>query len=186
MVGCEAPDVVPASAQGQGQSDEQTIQEGDVLKVAFPGAPNLTPETQEVRLDGRITLPIIGEEVVAGKTPSALEEELSKKYASQILSNEVVVTIVSSSAAYFVSGEVLHPGKITPNRQISALEAIMEAGGFITDQADTKAVVVIRKENGHTQNYTLNLQLVLDGKSNKPFYLKPFDIVYVPRKFSIF
>jgi protein involved in polysaccharide export with SLBB domain len=186
LVGCEATVSAPPATQGAAQSDEQTIQEGDVLKVEFPGAPNLATESQEVRRDGRISLPIIGEEIVAGKTPNELGAELTKKYASQIVSSEVVVNIVSSSAAFFVSGEVLHPGKITPNRPITALEAVMEAGGFITDQADTRAVVVIRKENGHTRNYALNLQDVLDGRVNTQFYLKPFDIVYVPKKFTLF
>jgi polysaccharide export outer membrane protein len=184
--GCEAPNTSAPLAANVTQPDEQTLQEGDVIKVSFPGTPTLQAEPQTVRLDGRVTLPILGEVVVRGETPSALEKELSKRYANQLLSNEVVVTVVSSSAAYFVSGEVLRPGKITPDRPISALEAIMEAGGFNTDQADTKAVVVIRKENGVTHNYTLNLQLVLDGKDNKQFFLKPFDIVYVPRKFSMF
>jgi len=184
--GCEAPNTSAPITANVTQPDEQTLQEGDVIKVSFPGTPTLQAEPQTVRLDGRVTLPILGEVVVRGETPSALEKELSKKYANQLLSNEVVVTVVSSSAAYFVSGEVLRPGKITPDRPISALEAIMEAGGFNTDQADTKAVVVIRKENGVTHNYTLNLQLVLDGKDNKQFFLKPFDIVYVPRKFSMF
>jgi polysaccharide export outer membrane protein len=184
--GCEAPSTSAPLAANVTQPDEQTLQEGDVIKVSFPGTPTLQAEPQTVRLDGRVTLPILGEVVVRGETPSALEKELSKRYANQLLSNEVVVTVVSSSAAYFVSGEVLRPGKITPDRPISALEAIMEAGGFNTDQADTKAVVVIRKENGVTHNYTLNLQLVLDGKDNKQFFLKPFDIVYVPRKFSMF
>jgi protein involved in polysaccharide export with SLBB domain len=62
----------------------------------------------------------------------------------------------------------------------------MEAGGFDEAKANTKAVTVIRNEGGRTKNYTVNLQLVLDGKENEPFYLQPSDIVRVPEKFSWF
>jgi polysaccharide export outer membrane protein len=142
--------------------------------------------SEEIRNDGRITLPLIGEVVASNKTPNQFEKELSKLYAPQLVSSDVTVTLESSSAAYFVTGEVLRPGKITPNRPVSALEAIMEAGGFISDKADTTAVVIIRNENGHTKNYTVNLKRVLEGRDSDPFMLKPFDIVSVPQKLSIF
>jgi len=62
----------------------------------------------------------------------------------------------------------------------------MEAGGFDNTKADTKAVVVIRKEGAGTKNYTLNLQLVLEGKSGESFYLRRSDIIFVPERFSWF
>jgi polysaccharide export outer membrane protein len=191
MTGCDAnlaTRTAQSSALGAaaGQSEELTIREGDTLKVSFPGAPNLDT-TQLVRRDGRITLPIIGEMKVTGFKPADLEKDLVKLYSSQLQSKEVNVTVVSSTFAVFVSGAVLHPGKITSDRPISALEAIMEAGGFDNVRADMKAVVVIRQgEDGRTKNYTLNLKLVLEGKNNEPFYLKPSDIVVVPEKFSWF
>ena len=67
-----------------------------------------------------------------------------------------------------------------------SIDAIMEAGGFDKTKADMRAVVVVRQENGQTTNYTLNLQQVLEGTQKNPFYLKPFDTVYVPDKFSWF
>lgn len=62
----------------------------------------------------------------------------------------------------------------------------MEAGGFDYTKANQRAVIVIRHEEGQVKNYTLNLNLVLQGKPSIPFYLKPSDIVYVPEKFSWF
>jgi polysaccharide export outer membrane protein len=161
------------------------LREGDTLKISFPGAPNLDT-TQQVRLDGRITLSMVGEVMAAGRTPGGLEKELLKVYSSQLLSKEVTVTVVSSSISVFVTGAVIHPGKVVSDHPISALEAVMEAGGFDSAKADMKAVVVIRKEGARTQNYTLNLKLVLEGKQNEQFNLKPSDIVYVPEKFSWF
>jgi len=191
LTGCQSSPVVPSAEQASLQAeagrapDVQTVREGDVLKISFPGAPNLDT-TQQVRRDGRITLSMVGEFRAAGLTPSDLEKELVKVYSSQLVSKEVTVTVVSSSFSVFVTGAVVRPGKIVSDRPLTALEAIMEAGGFDPTKADMKGVVVIRNEDGGTRNYALNLKLVLEGKSNSPFYLKPSDIVYVPTRFSWF
>jgi polysaccharide biosynthesis/export protein len=183
--GCQAPtSAIPAQAQ-QNQQEAQTISAGDVLKIEFPGTPTLDT-TQQVRRDGRVSLSIIGEVVVTGMTPADLEKDLAKRYSGQLLSSEVNVTVVSSSYSVFVTGAVLRPGKIQPDHPISALEAIMEAGGFDSTKADMEDVTVIRQENGGTKNYSLNLKNIIDGKSSESFYLKPSDIVFVKEKFSWF
>jgi polysaccharide export outer membrane protein len=183
--GCQESASVMSAQESQKQPETQTISAGDVLKVAFPGTPNLDT-TQQVRRDGRVSLSIIGEVVVAGMTPTDLEKDLAKRYSGQLLSNEVNVTIVSSSFSVFVTGAVLRPGKLQPDHPMTALEAIMEAGGFDSNKADMEDVTVIRQENGGTHNYILDLKKVVDGKSSESFYLKPSDIVFVKEKFSWF
>jgi protein involved in polysaccharide export with SLBB domain len=94
--------------------------------------------------------------------------------------------VVSSTFTIFVSGAVVKPGKVVADHPLSALEAVMEAGGFDATKADMKAVVITRQEAGQYKNYTVDLKQVLEGKQSEPFYLKPSDIVYVPEKFSWF
>jgi len=86
----------------------------------------------------------------------------------------------------FVTGEVLHPGKILSDHPITALEAVMEAGGFNYNTANLKAVKIVRNKNGVMEHYTVNLKAVLAGDATKPFYLEPQDIVYVSERFSVF
>jgi protein involved in polysaccharide export with SLBB domain len=124
--------------------------------------------------------------MVAGKSPAEIEKDLITRYGSQLVSKEVTVTVVSASFPVYVTGSVLHPGKIISNRPISALEAIMEAGGVNHASANLKAVAVIRYEGQQAQHFTLNLKDVLHGGKGEPFYLKPSDIVYVPEKFTWF
>ncbi|HEY1847818.1 MAG TPA: polysaccharide biosynthesis/export family protein [Opitutaceae bacterium] len=163
----------------------QTLRAGDVIKVAFPGSPSLD-STQTIRPDGRITMQQVGEVKAAGETPSDLEKELLQKYSSLIVSKEISVSVVSATFPVFVSGAVIKPGKVESDHPITALQAVMEAGGFDSSKADTKSVVVIRQLDGQSKNFTLNLQKVLDGKSGESFYLRASDIVYVPEKFSWF
>lgn len=156
-----------------------------MLKITFPSVPGMDT-TQQVRQDGRITLPILGEFVVAGKSTEGLSKELLELYATQLISKEVNVTLVSSNYTLYVTGAVLRPGKIVTDRRITAFDAIMEAGGFDKARADLKAVVVVRQEDGQTKSYTVNLQPVLNDSQSSPFYLKAFDTVYVPEKFTWF
>ncbi len=185
FAGCETPPPPSPITAADKTPEVLTIRAGDVLKIAFPGAPNLDTQ-QQVRRDGRITMPLGGEVVAAGMTPGALEQELVKTYASQLVSKEVSVTVVSSSFSVFVSGSVIRPGKVVSDHPIAVLEAIMEAGGFDNTKADMRAVVVTRQENGQYRNYTVDLKQVLEGKQSEPFYLKPGDVVYVPTRFSWF
>lgn len=167
------------------RSEALMLREGDVLKISFPGSPSLDT-TQTIRRDGKITLQLAGEITATGIAPSDLEKEIAKAYGSQLISKEVTVTVVSSSIPVFVTGSVLRPQKVVSDHPISALEAIMEAGGFDYAKANLKDVRVIRYENGRQHTYILNLKLVMQGKQSNQFYLKPFDIIYVPERFSMF
>ena len=187
FTGCQTPGpkFKGAGAPSANPPEAITLREGDVLKITFPGAPNLDT-TQAIRADGKLVLPVVGEITVAGMTPAELEKDLINRYSSQLLSKEVRVAVESSSFVVYVTGAVLRPGKISSNHSLSALEAIMEAGGPDYDKANLKAVKVIRHEDGQAKSYTVNLKLEMQGKPGVPFPLKPSDIIYVPEKFSWF
>jgi len=174
-----------APKDGARASNAIVLREGDVVKVVFPAAPNLNT-TQQIRRDGKIALPLVGELTAAGATLTELEGAILKLYASQLVSKEVNVTLESSFFPVFVTGAVVRPGKIMADRPLTALEAIMEAGGFDYIKANLKAVLVIRHEEGQVKHFRLNLKLPLQGKPSEPFNLKPSDIVYVPERFSFF
>jgi polysaccharide export outer membrane protein len=162
------------------------LREGDSVKIAFPGAPNLDT-TQQVRRDGKITLSLGGEIVAAGKTPAEIEKEILNLHGKQLAVQQVVVTVTSSAYPIYVSGTVLRPGKILADRPMTVLEAIMEAGGFDIAKANLKKVTVLREFEGQTMSYTIDMRKYLEGdKGAKPFYLKPADKIHVPQKFNWF
>jgi polysaccharide biosynthesis/export protein len=170
---------------GSIHSEALILREGDTLKISFPGSPNLDT-TQQIRRDGKITLQLVGEITATEITPTDLEKKIADTYGSQLVTKEVSVTVISSSIPVFVDGAVLHPQKVMSDHPITVLEAIMEAGGFDYSRANMKDVRVIRYENGSEHTYILNLKAVLDGKPSEPFYLKPYDIIHVPERFSMF
>ena len=189
FTGCDTMptgDVAPTKAQlDRPHAESITLREGDVLKITFPGSPNLDT-AQPIRRDGKLNLPLIGEVDAAGMSPAALQDKLVAAYASQISTKEVIVQVQSSTFPVFVSGAVIHPGKVLSDHPLTALEAVMEAGGFNYDSANMKDVRVVREENGVFKHFNLNLKAVLQGKETKPFYLEPNDIIFVPERLSPF
>jgi polysaccharide biosynthesis/export protein len=173
------------SGSSSSQQQPTILRQGDTIKISFPGAANLD-ETEQIRLDGKISLALVGDVQAAGLTPGQLQQYLVKVYAPQISSSDVTVAIESSSFPVFVTGCVLSPGRVLSNQPITALEAIMEAGGFDYARANLKNIHVIRRENDTSQSYVLNLKTVLNGDEKNDFFLQPNDIVYVPEKFSWF
>ena len=152
---------------------------GDDVEVSVFGVPDLNT-AQKIRPDGNISAKLFGDIVAAGKTPSDLRDELMKLYASQIQVKAITV-IARSSAAVYVTGAVGRPGKVEYLRPMTALEAIMEAGGF-----DYKAgarpgkVRVVRTEDNEAKSFPLDFNEILTKGGHAPVYLKPFDTVYVP------
>lgn len=181
-----APAITNALASTNAPTTEgMVLREGDTIRISFPGAPSLDT-LQKIQPDGKIGLKLIGEVQAAGLTPSALEKELIRSYGSQLQTKEISVTVESSAYPVYLTGAVLRPGKILLDRPATALEAIMEAGGFDYAKAKLKKVTVIRHENGRTEHFILDMRGILQAKKTEQFNLKPSDIIYVPERFNWF
>jgi polysaccharide biosynthesis/export protein len=184
VTGCRTADTPPALTQSAATAMAEhavRLNPGDVVQVTFPGAPQMNT-TERVRLDGKILMPLIKEIQAAGKTPVELQADLVKAYEKDLQVKEVVVIVNSTSASVFISGAVNRPGKIAMERPMTVLDAIMEAGGFDPKRANIKKVSVIRQESNRYKSFTLDLKPVLKRKDVAPFYLQPFDIIFVPEK----
>lgn len=183
--GCHTPKTTALSADNMNPTPAMYITQGDVLDITFPGASNLSGQ-HKVGPDGTITMPIVGQVVANGKTPNQLREELLKLYDKELQDKEILVSIGSSANIIYVIGAVLRPGRVPLDRPLTALEAIMEAGGYMTQAANLKKITVIRYEGNQNHIYQLNLEPILTGGPVPPFFLKPKDIVNVPVKVEWF
>jgi len=160
------------------------ISAGDILDITFSGATNFNG-ARRVGPEGSIAMPIIGQIQASGKTVSEVESELEKAYSKELQDSDVVVNLAGSSTVVYVSGSVMRPGRVVLDRPLTALEAILEAGGFAPD-ANLKRVSVIRYEGTDNTTFDLNLEPVYTGGPVPPFYLKPRDVVNVARKIQWF
>lgn len=160
---------------------DYTFSPGDSIDVKFFYTPELN-EIQDVRPDGKIALQLIGEVTAAGKTPAQLRLLLGKLYTPHLKDPEISVIVRSfSNQRVYVGGQVMRPGTIEVSGRITALEAIMQAGGVDYREAQVRNVVVIRHYKGTRYGYMLNMEPIMEGKESRPFFLEAKDIVYIPR-----
>jgi polysaccharide export outer membrane protein len=180
-IGCrtvKAPDLDPALYE---PDDRVELAAGDELEVKFFYAPTLN-EVQKIRTDGKVSLSLVGEVRAAGLTPGELEKDLVGRYATLVEKPALSVNLkTQNSRSVYVGGAVGEPGQIEMTPRFTILQAVMKAGGFDMDTAEVRRVVVIRQEKGKYAGYPVDLENVLRGDAGRPFYLKPQDVVFVPR-----
>ena len=170
---------VPAPAP---TDQEYKIQVGDQLDIKFFYNAELN-EQVIVRPDGRISLQLVQEVVAIGLTPIELTKVLVEKYSGD-LQKPVITVIVRSFGAQkiYVDGEVYKPGMFPILGNLTALQAIAQAGGM-KETAQVSEVLIIRRGAGNRpMAFPVNLDKALDGTDmSQDIALAPFDIVFVPR-----
>ena len=172
--------VLPAQANPATVS-RMTLHSGDTIDIQFAYAGQFN-QTQTVRPDGKLELQLLGEVAAQGKTVQELRAELMKRYAYNLKHPQLAIFVRGLYGwRVFVSGEVTKPGPVDMPGNLTALQAVILAGGFIGDTAEKRNVIVIRNESGHLAGMKLDFKGTLDGTGGAPFYLQPQDIVYVPR-----
>jgi protein involved in polysaccharide export with SLBB domain len=190
LAGCHSSDDAYDAAMASSAADYQAgtpdystnyLQQGDVVSITFRYSTNFNT-LQRIGLDGTLNLDVAGQVKAVGKTVLQLQGELTTLYQSEAKGDPITIKVVNPEAVVYVVGEVTRPGKIPIERPLTALEAIMEAGGYDPLQANLAGVSVLRVEKGRQRTYAINVKRVIDGKDDTVFYLKPFDIVRVPAK----
>jgi polysaccharide export outer membrane protein len=151
----------------------------DIIEVFVYKETELSP-TVVVRPDGKISLPLIGELAVSGKTAVELQKEIAQKL-TQYISTPTVNVIVKevNSAKVSVLGEVKTPGMYKIKDRATILDAVALAGGF-TEYAKRDKVTLIRVEpNGQQHRIQLNVDDQIKGRKGDLSYILPYDKIYV-------
>ena len=160
---------------------EYRVQPADELDIKFFFNPELN-ETVFVRPDGKISLQLIDDVQAAGLTPSELDQKLTQLYAQELRKPEVTVIVKSfMGQRVYVGGEVGTPGLINLAAGMTALQAVINAGGFL-DTAKPDGVIVIRKGPDNSPiPIEVDLKAAIDGATEGNILLQPSDVVYVPK-----
>ncbi len=152
----------------------------DVIEVSVWKEPDFSREVV-VRPDGKISLPALGDVQAEGLSPAALTEQLQEALAQYIKSPKVsiIVSTINSKKVY-VLGQVRTPGVFPLQSDMTALQAIAQAGGF-TEWAKKGDVILLRKTGEGDQRIVINLRKVIKGsKGGEDVRLQPGDKIIVP------
>ena len=175
--GCQTP--LPPLPNPPGPNTAVRLSPGDALKFSFAEESDLD-QTQKIRRDGKVSLPLIGEVTAAGKRVIDFQHELISRYESHLDNPEVLVTLENGTASVIVSGFANNPGKIDFDRPTTVYQAIMEAGG-VSDYGSLSNIHLTRIINGVQRTETINLRPTIRGKPTKPKYVQDGDVIYISR-----
>jgi len=162
-------------------NDSFVIGNDDLLAINVWKEPDLS-RSIPVRLDGRISLPLVGELQAAGRTPLQLEQDIAAKLHNFIAEPEVTVMVEQTNSEKFnILGQVVRPGSYSLTIATTVLDAIAAAGGF-RDFAKQKGVYVLRQNpNGVESRLAFNYKEVIKGKNpEQNVKLEPHDTIVVP------
>lgn len=128
-----------------------------------------------VKQNGEITMPVLGEIMVEGKTIEEATRHIGTQVEEYLIGATVLIKLVNFS--FSVLGEVGSPGKyyVYDNR-VSILDAIATAGD-LTDFGKRNITIVRQTDQGATFG-SINLNDASTLTSDY-YYLQPNDIVYV-------
>jgi len=179
-LGCASPSDKIVSAPRPLDLGEYRIQPGDEIEIYFALNPELSVNTL-VRPDGKVSLQLIGEVVAEGRSPSEFGEQLRNAYSSELRDPEVSVNVLSMAARVYVDGQIGKPGEYVWTSDITAMQAIARAGGFLETANSDHFVVLRRGADGAQQVIDIDLDAAKSGQGqSRDVFLAPYDLVLVP------
>lgn len=138
----------------------------DVLRINVWKDADLSAEVQ-VRPDGKITLPLVGEVEVEGKTTEQVRELIVGRMSQFVDGSKAVVTVaVAQPNSYYftVSGNVAHPGRYVSGAYVTVLEALALAGEP-TPYASPQNITILRSERGgKTRKIPVNYDALVSAR----------------------
>jgi polysaccharide export outer membrane protein len=173
----------PGGAEA-GEEDSRTayvVGAGDVLNLFVWKEPELTRDLT-VRIDGQISVPLLGDVLAAGKSTEALGSELREALKRYIAAPNVTVSVSeNANTRFYIVGRVAKPGEyplLTGNTTF--LQALAIAGGFV-EFAKTDHIMVVRHAEGSGGPVFLNYKKLSQGEGlEQNIVLLPGDTIVVP------
>ena len=154
----------------------------DVLDITVWKNADLS-KTVQVRPDGRISLPLIGDVAAVSRTSAELTEEISTRLKAYMENPTVSIVVKEvNSYAIFVLGEVVKPGRYPLKSKTTLLQAVTLASGF-TPVASRNKIVIFRfaKDGEPLMKIKASYDdIVLRDGTNQNIELKPGDTIVVP------
>jgi polysaccharide biosynthesis/export protein len=161
--------------------EEYRLGKGDEITVDFAGRPEMTAKLV-VGPDGRITLPLAGDLMMAGQTRTDAAKEIDNALSPYFnnLSAQVTVTKYTANRV-LVLGAVEHPGEVTFDGTPKLLEALsrsgLETGPNKASQIPERCAIY----RGQDEVVWVDLKKLIDaGNSLADLRLRRDDVVYVP------
>lgn len=159
---------------------------GDAVQVSVWRNPDLSVSVV-VRPDGMISVPLVGDIKVAGKSTAQLSSEIETRLADFVRNPKVTVIVSNPTSAEYihrirVTGAVMTPRSIPYRKGITVMDVILEAGGLAPFANGNEAKLYRQTKQG-AKVYPIYMNDILEkGVLDSNYALSPQDIVTVPER----
>jgi len=162
-------------------ADSYKIGSGDILEIVTWKEPDFSREEVLVRIDGKISFPLLGDVQAAGRTPMEIRKEIESGLGDYVENPIVTVTVKTpASQKFYILGEVKKTGEYPLFKGLTVLQAFAIAGGF-TDWASKKEIILLRNVNGKDKVYNVNYKRIVNDKDfSQNISIKTDDTIIVP------
>jgi polysaccharide export outer membrane protein len=173
--------------QPQAAVGEYLIGVDDIVQVTVWRNPELGI-TVPVRPDGRISVPLVGDVVAGGLTPSAVAADIQDKLAAYVRDPQVAVILTDLRSHEYLSrvrvtGAVRQPVSIPFRQGMTVLDAVLAAGGVNEFAASDRAALYRRNGQSTTSTYAVRLDRILDrGDLTTNHRVAPGDVITIPER----
>jgi polysaccharide export outer membrane protein len=191
LAGCANEQTLPSVGISAGtatfeDTTDYRIGPGDNLDIVVWHEKDLSNRVP-VRPDGRISLPLLGDVVAAGKTPMDLAKEIQEKLKPFVKDPLVTVSpteFVGPIARQIrVIGEAVQPRAVPYRSNTTLLDVMIQVGG-LSRYADGDRAVIVRLEKGVQKTYHVHLDgLIRDGDITQNVAMQPGDVLIIPQRF---
>jgi polysaccharide export outer membrane protein len=164
------------------KEDRYELHPGDVLDIQYRYTPEFN-QTLTVQPDGYISLEIGGDVKVGGRNLQEVRNLILVKARTRLASPELTVILKEFQKPYIVvAGEVNQPGKLELRERLTAIQAVLLAGG-LKETAKSSQILVFRKLNSDTAEVkVLNFKTLKSSSDlENDLTLQPGDMIMVPR-----
>jgi len=167
------------SAKDSAQDYE--IGAGDILEITTWKEPDFSREEVLVRLDGKITFPLLNDVQAAGRTTLDLKGVIENGLKDYVASPVVTVNVRQPlSKRFYILGEVQRTGEYPLVKHLTVLQAFALAGGF-TEWASKDEIILLRSEDGKEKIYRIDYKDITKGKDlSQNLKLQADDTIIVP------
>jgi len=176
-IGCFTPDPTPPPPAPR--IEGYVVGAPDMLLVNILPEPVLSSEVR-VRMDGMISIDLIGDVLAAGRTPYEISQVIEQEIGRFKRDASVNVSVISSPSQFVtIYGEVARPGTFALVTETRISEAIGQVGGT-RPFASLNNVRVIRTDGGQTQVIEVRLGDIQRGDLSTNLVIREGDLIVVP------
>lgn len=178
LVACSSKQTAPQPIPGKSM-ETYTVRPPDQLTITVLPEP-VIERTVTVRPDGRISVDLLGDVPVAGRTTEDIAKDIQQRISRYKRDASVTVALaVSRSTEITILGEVLNPSVFPLERETRVIEALGSVGG-VTRFAAADKIRVIRSGDGTSNVYEIDVAAIRSGDLRTNMFVEGGDIIYVP------